>query len=513
MATELAKIVADFRTTLATEIAVGGTSGTLQSVTDSDGNTIPNGTYFLTLDGDGTQKEYVKCTVTGTALTSIRTINRQGTQASGTVRKHRIGAKVQITNFAHIKYMLDLLDGTTDFDASTPLKYDGVATLTPGSNEFCTVAYADALTSAGAPNGSTTQKGIFELATVAEQGTATANGATGAALVPANANLVKTSAGSADENKIPMLNSNGLIDPSMTGGATDSYSGVVELATGAEMAAGTTTGGTGGPLVPPNSQFTATSSGSADANKVAVLGSAGTVATGFFALTGTSGEAITAGDGLYVKASDSKLYKTDADADESTFSFVGIAMDTVGAADLTLRYAPPGHVVSGLAGLTAGSPYYITGTAGTLGTTPGSRFARVARALSTTSLQVEQPKYVRKGVIQLDSGVAPNDVTTVALGFYPASLQFSVVNSNALIGNESGAAISLGGFGSENGCVSTTGGIVADPYAYIYVNSAPNRWRGAVAKSANGFTVTHQRPAGSSSLPNYLYLFYKAESL
>jgi len=261
MATELAKIVADFRTTLATEIAVGGTSGTLQSVTDSDGNTIPNGTYFLTLDGDGTQKEYVKCTVTGTALTSIRTINRQGTQASGTVRKHRIGAKVQITNFAHIKYMLDLLDGTTDFDASTPLKYDGVATLTPGSNEFCTVAYADALTSAGAPNGSTTQKGIFELATVAEQGTATANGATGAALVPANANLVKTSAGSADENKIPMLNSNGLIDPSMTGGATDSYSGVVELATGAEMAAGTTTGGTGGPLVPPNSQFTATSSG------------------------------------------------------------------------------------------------------------------------------------------------------------------------------------------------------------------------------------------------------------
>ena len=55
------------------------------------------------------RKGILKCTVTGTALTNIRTINRQGTQASGTVRKHRIGAKVQITNFAHIKYMLDLL--------------------------------------------------------------------------------------------------------------------------------------------------------------------------------------------------------------------------------------------------------------------------------------------------------------------------------------------------------------------------------------------------------------------
>lgn len=183
MASQLAKIVADFRTTLATEIAVGGTTGTLQSVTDSDGNTIPNGIHFLTLDGDGTQKEYIKCTVTGTALTNIRTINRQGTQASGTVRKHRIGAKVQITNFAHIKYMLDLLDGTTDFDAATPLSYDGVASLTPGSNEFCTVAYADALTFAGAPNGSTTQKGIFEEATLAEVDTGDAAGGTSARLV------------------------------------------------------------------------------------------------------------------------------------------------------------------------------------------------------------------------------------------------------------------------------------------------------------------------------------------
>jgi len=211
MATELATIVADFRTTLATEIAVGGTSGTLQSNTDADGNTIPNGTYFLTLDGDGTQKEYIKCTVTGTALSSIRTINRQGVQASGTVRKHRIGAKVQITNFAHIKYMLDLLDGTTDFDASTPLKYDGVPTITSGMVEtLATVDYVNGVALAGAPDAQTNVKGVVELATVAEQGTAEAVGSTGANLVPANANLVKTSSGAGDENKIAILNASGV---------------------------------------------------------------------------------------------------------------------------------------------------------------------------------------------------------------------------------------------------------------------------------------------------------------
>lgn len=64
---------------------------------------------------------------------------------------------------------------------------------------------------AGTPNGSTTVAGKFEEATVAEQGTATATGETGARLVPAVANLVKTSSGAGDENKIPVLDSVGTL--------------------------------------------------------------------------------------------------------------------------------------------------------------------------------------------------------------------------------------------------------------------------------------------------------------
>jgi hypothetical protein len=59
------------------------------------------------------------------------------------------------------------------------------------------------------PNGSTTVAGKFEEATVAEQGTASATGDSGARLIPANENLVKTSSGAGDENKIAILNASG----------------------------------------------------------------------------------------------------------------------------------------------------------------------------------------------------------------------------------------------------------------------------------------------------------------
>ncbi len=59
------------------------------------------------------------------------------------------------------------------------------------------------------PNASTTVAGKVEEGTVAEQGTATAAGATGARLFPAVANLVKTSSGAGDENKLAILNASG----------------------------------------------------------------------------------------------------------------------------------------------------------------------------------------------------------------------------------------------------------------------------------------------------------------
>jgi hypothetical protein len=485
MATLLGKIVADFRTTLATEIAVSGTSATLQSATDSDGVALPAGTYYLTLDKEGSQKEHIVCSLSGTALTSISSVSRQGVVTSGVARKHRIGASVEITDFAHISRMNDLLAGTTDLNASDPLKYDAVATLTPGSNELCTVAYADALTFSGAPNGSTTQKGIFEEATVAEQGTATATGSTGARLIPANANLVKTSSGAGDENKIAILGANGVFADGFLD-ATRTWTTVQSFSAN-------------------NCQITTDADSANDAVRKSFLDSTVATAVSAGAITGTSGEAISVGQGVYIKASDSKYYKTVGTGDESTYSFAGVALTAAGGADTAFTFAPPGHVVT-TSGLTAGANYYISDTAGTLATTPGTRFARVGRALSTTQLQVLDPKFIRRGSFSyIYTDGSPLSAQTC--GFRPAKISFRAIADSI-------SAISVGE--SQNGtesCVGYSGTYGAEANAsawYLRSTSGPTSTSGAAGTlSSTGFTPTHS----SSGNGGTYTVYWTAESL
>lgn len=182
MSTKLATILADFTTSLATALAVGATSCSLQSATDDDGIALPSGVYFFTLDGQNSNKEHLVCTLSGTSLSAISSVSRQGVQTSGVVRAHRIGCTVSLTDFAHIKYIADLISGNTNLDASKPLQYDGTASITL-ANQLATKAYVDAVTVAGAPNGSTTVKGIFQEATQAQVLAKTQAGSTGADLI------------------------------------------------------------------------------------------------------------------------------------------------------------------------------------------------------------------------------------------------------------------------------------------------------------------------------------------
>lgn len=228
-------VIADFSTQLAVKMAVGATTGTLASATDSDGVALPTGTYFLTLDKNNSKKEYIKCTLTGTALTSIQSISRQGALTSGCVREHRVGANVIISDFASLSKMNDVLTGVTSFDSATPLGYDGEASITT-DNQFATKKYvndednaidtviatldaqnvkitgnqtvagvktfssspivptpttdyqvatkkyADDLSFAGVNNASDIAKGIVQEATQSEVNTGTATGSTGARL-------------------------------------------------------------------------------------------------------------------------------------------------------------------------------------------------------------------------------------------------------------------------------------------------------------------------------------------
>lgn len=211
------------------------------------------------------------------------------------------------------------------------------------------------------------------------------------------------------------------------------------------------------------------------------------------AVSGTSGEAITAGHGVYVKVSDGKLYKTDGTTDESTFKFVGIALETVGAADTAVTYAPPGHTVTGLSGLTAGSYYFITDTAGTLGTTPGTRFARVALAVSTTALQVVTPKYVVSGNFSF-TATGDNAVTT---GFYPARVTIRAVTDDTgggtggfaaskgmCVGGDDNLSVGYGHNGTTFGSNWDTANTIR-----LYNNTTSTTLASINSKSATGFNL------------------------
>jgi hypothetical protein len=141
------KIIADFEAQLSTALSVGDTSFTLSSNLDDDGVALPAGLYYFTLDNGSSQKEFLAGTLSGSSVTGVLSVSRQGVETSGCVRSHRVGASVIITDFATYK------------------------------------KYMDEIALVSAPDATTTVKGVVEGATLAEVRAGTATGGTGAVLV------------------------------------------------------------------------------------------------------------------------------------------------------------------------------------------------------------------------------------------------------------------------------------------------------------------------------------------
>jgi hypothetical protein len=128
-------LISDFTTSLATAIAIGGTSATLQSNIDDDGNTLPDGLAYFTLDGANSQKEHIQATKTGANLTAIKSVSRQGALTNGVVRIHRIGSPISITDWAHLSAINEVLNSgyaspttpTTDYQLATKKYVDDLA--------------------------------------------------------------------------------------------------------------------------------------------------------------------------------------------------------------------------------------------------------------------------------------------------------------------------------------------------------------------------------------------------
>ncbi len=456
--------------------SVGDSTLVLSSFTDPDGVQLTMADFgtkgFGTVQpGAGIQEEQIVFTgvSVGTSTTTLTGVSNVDfvdpyTETANFAKSHAGGTQFIISNTSGFyggflnKANDETITGLWQFpnDANTPVI--GASYVAPTlDTQIPSKKYVDDVAVAGAPNAAPTVKGIVQIATNAQMGTATATGSTGALLVPPNSQLVKTSSGAGDVNKIPVLNASGqlaagflLIDTPRTWATVQTFPGADLLVTDIANAA------------------------TQVINQTAAAYNMG---------VGTSGAAIVAGNPIYLKASDSKLYKTAASADESTFSFVGFAIDAAGAADVSIRYARPGGTITGLTSLTVGSYYFLSDTAGAIAVTPGTRYAKVGQALSTTVLRIIEPKFIVSGTQAITS--ATTFVQTC--GFYPANI--TLVSRNAS-GDTAGSST-----------VTGAGGLywVANTPHSVYLGS--ESWRasrvsddasntGSVsAKSQTGFTL------------------------
>ena len=211
----LPKLLANFTTSLASSISAAATTLTLSTSTDPDGSTL-SGLYELTIDEGTNTEEHFYVTMTGSSGSiSRRGLSKVDAWTEQTANKfvHNRGASVKITDFSLI-LISRLLGGTDTFNAVDWLGVNSISGLaTPLVGETTKAANV------------------------------------------AYVNAVAI-AGASD--------------------ATTTQKGISELATDAELQAGTGTGSVG-PLVATGTSFTQTPT----ANKVPVANSSGKLASGW----------------------------------------------------------------------------------------------------------------------------------------------------------------------------------------------------------------------------------------
>ncbi len=218
-------------------VSLGDTSITLTSFLQIDGSTTLTMANFGTIGygtlepNNGTQEEQISFSgivqnANGTAtLTSVKTVLfiSPYTESSGLAKTHPGGVQFVVSNTAAFYDKLtsknddETVGGTWTFTAPNYPQIDTPATLPTLSAQFATKQYVDGVAVAGAPDATTTVKGIVELATAAETAAGTATGGTAANLVPANSTFNATSSAAI---LVPVTNASGKLSAGFGGSAS-----------------------------------------------------------------------------------------------------------------------------------------------------------------------------------------------------------------------------------------------------------------------------------------------------
>jgi len=149
--TAIPKLSALFETSLASALSAAGTSFTVVSGTDRDGNAL-SGLYGFIIDEGSADEEFVVGTISSTTVT----ISKRGcdadapeTEVSANKKAHRRGASVKITDYPIMAYLRNGLNGETGYELPNFLKMASTVGLPTDDKHLATKEYVDDAAAAG----------------------------------------------------------------------------------------------------------------------------------------------------------------------------------------------------------------------------------------------------------------------------------------------------------------------------------------------------------------------------
>jgi len=466
---QIPTVVAVYPDSLASRITPSATSFTLTRGTDKQLRSL-NGFYGFVIDEGTTSEEFLTANCVATACTIVGRgldVVDGKTEVTALKFEHRRGASVKISNFPQLAVLSRILngqesasstfsigDGTTG--ANKKLRADNGTTNLPylqynetsHSWQYSDDGVSTVSLSSGAAGGisASTTKGTF--------------------LTSSQLGVNASSTGSL------AFDSNGALYVSPTFGAdkTVTVNGPTVIA-----GAATSTGA--------SFRVTATPSNGYDV----VNKNYNDLQIAYGQATGTAQVAITAGQALWMSATSSQIMVTNTNTASSTFQFIGIA-SAAASAGSQVTYTKPGGINCNQSGLTPGTQYYLSGTAGQIATTPGTYFARIGTSLTANCVLVMSPKYVVTGT----TTISGTGTTTINVGFYPSHIELRSGCGDGLA--QSGYGFSVGdesnnstyfGYNATNyiGGARTTEAIVN------YCNTATRTAGTISARSQYGFSI------------------------
>lgn len=529
MANLIPLAIADVELQLATAISVGGTSFSLSSATDDDGNSIPAGMYCFTVDNGSTNKEYLLGQLNGTSVTGVYSVNRQGTASSGAVRAHRVGASAIITDFATIQRVADILRGQLDLDGTAPLSYDAEPTLS-NREEIATVAYVldtvnggtvdfDNQVVTGVNAGETVAAGDLVYLNLADQewyladadsesevigvqlGIALGAGTDGAGITGGvQLSGVYTTSG---------LTAGNTYYASNTAGAYATTAGTYERAIGYSLSTTRLLLNFVEPTLPTAGQKAALAGGGGTPS------STNTYQTKYDSRFGvnqrTAGATINGATlpvPVYQNKTDNEFYACDAN-DTSAMKFLGFAISNgTDGNSIDIQFS---GIVTGFTGLSEGEKYYVQDTAGTIGSTVGTNEILVGIAISETELLIQKGKRYKSGYLDHESTAIGATDPTITLGFRPSKISVTAIMEDS----STNWAISKGCWtiGGGEQCIGISSAVAPTDYAtrVFHADAAGVGAYGVVTSVTDTTFVFNTSAIGSPGSGDQLYVFWEAE--